>query len=110
MSRLRTPAADLHRLAQRGDLFNKLGVGRSTLAGAVEVNDMEHLRALVDPALRRPGRVVVKDRLSVVIALDQPHAAPAADIDRGEHINHVGRHPAAHQTAPLLECSSRKLR
>src|SRR5207248_8483635 len=44
------------------------------LLGAVEVDDVDTRRALIDPALRHRDGVVAKDRLAGVVALDEPDA------------------------------------
>ena len=55
---------------------------RRALARAVEVDDVQRPRALVDPAPGGLARVVVERGLALVVALDQPHRAPVADVDR----------------------------
>jgi hypothetical protein len=58
-------------------------VGRASVARPVEVDDVEVARALVDPAPGGVHRVCVVDRLVVVVAAQQPHRVPAANVDRG---------------------------
>ena len=52
-------------------------------ARSVEVDDVQGACALVGPAARRVERVGVERRLALVVALNQPDRASAADVDGG---------------------------
>ena len=77
------PAADLHRDGGRfGDPADMVEVLRLARARTVEVDDVQGLGAGLQPALRGVEGVGVERGLAVVVALDQPHRAPVADVDR----------------------------
>ena len=76
------PPACTGTLDRRADPLELLDVDRCPLAGAVEVHDVQRLRALVDPPPRRLARVGVERGLALVVALDEAHGPPAADVDR----------------------------
>ena len=81
--RLAEATADLYLDVDRlADPLDVLDVHRRALARAVEVDDVERPRALVDPAPSGLARVGVERGLALVVALDQPHRAPVADVDR----------------------------
>ena len=81
-------AADLHGDAEGGDSLDSVGVHGPPLARAVEIDDVQPLRALFDPAARGVGGVLIEDGLAVVIALGEAHAASAADVDGGQDFDH----------------------
>ena len=56
------------------------------IARAVEVDDVEPSRPLVDEARGDRDRVVAVDRLAVEVAADEPHDAAAAQVDRGQQV------------------------
>ena len=94
VARLAQPAADLHRdlTGELADALDVLDVDRGARAGAVEVDDVQCLRALVEPAPRRVERVGVVGRLAVVVALNETHRVAAADVDRRVE-DQARRHP-----------------
>ena len=65
------------------DPLDVLDVDRGARAGPVEVDDVQRPRALLDPAPSGVERIGVEGGLALVVALDQPDGAPAADVDRG---------------------------
>ena len=84
-----------------------LEVDRGAGAGAVEVDHVQRLGALPDPAPRGVARVGVERGLALVVALDQAHRAPAADVDRRVEDQagaeaESGRRAAAEQIAAKL--------
>ncbi len=77
------PAAGLHRHAGFGrDAGDQLRVDRPAFFRAVEIDDVQPCRALPHPLERRFDRIVEIDRFAAVIALRQPDAAAAANVDR----------------------------
>ena len=61
-----------------------LEIRRAALDRAIEVDDMQRARALVDPALRGVERVVVVDRFAREVALHQADGLAAANVDGRE--------------------------
>ena len=75
-------AAELDRHVDRGaNAGNRLDVDRPAGEGAVEIDDVQPLRAGRRPAPRGFSGIVVEDGLASEIALDQTDAAAAADVD-----------------------------
>src|SRR5262249_20785393 len=60
-----------------------VAVDGPALAGAVEVDHVKVGRAGAGPPLRHGGGVVAEDGLLRIVALPQPHAAAAAQVDGG---------------------------
>src|SRR5690606_19041879 len=61
------------------------------------------------PAPRHGQRVVVIDRLAVVIALVKAHAAPAPQVDRRDHQHQATPDPARVSTPASRSTSAAKL-
>src|SRR5207247_2073362 len=78
------PAAHLHGDAHRGaDGSHQVGLHRPPGARAIQVDDVEPARARRLEATSDRHRIVAVHRLAVESALEEPHAAAAAEIDRG---------------------------
>ena len=83
-------AAELARHAGRlDDPADAVAIDRPAVAGPVEVHEMEKLRPLADPALRHGGRVVAEDGFLRVVALPQPDALAASQVDGREDEHRV---------------------
>ena len=78
-------AANLDRQVgeRRGDAADAIGVHRKTGHRAVEIHQVQPLRAGFDPAPRHGQRIIGEDRLVIHIALTQAYAPSVLEIDRG---------------------------
>jgi hypothetical protein len=77
---------DVHRLDDRLHRGKVAGLAQH---GAVEVHDVDPLRARRLPTLRLVHGVVVVDRHSVEPALAQPHDLAVQDVDRRQDVHVV---------------------
>ena len=57
-------------------------IDRQALAGAVQIDEVQMLGALLDELPGHGGRIVGEDGLLLVVALPEPDALAAAQIDR----------------------------
>ncbi len=80
------------------DAAHAVAVDRMALAGAVEIDEVQILGPLFDPATSHGGRIVAEDGFLRVIALPQPHTLAASQID-GRQDQH-GREPPIERGAP----------
>ena len=119
--RARAPAASASRTAvsarrpppyctgtpqRRGDALAGARGCRRARPRAVEVDDVQRTRALLDPGARGLERVVVVDRLVVEVAPGEAHGLPAGDVDRGIE-DHSRRHPARRRAAKFASSAGR---
>jgi hypothetical protein len=56
-------------------------VYRPALFGSIEVNEVQIVRTLTNPAAGHGGGIVAEDRFLVIIALPQPDALSAAQVN-----------------------------
>jgi hypothetical protein len=92
--RVAQPPAHLHRNVDgAADGLDELRLHRTPLARAVEIDDVQPARARGLPAPRDRDRIVAVDRLLIELALEETHAPPAAQVDRG-----VDDHPRPRTT------------
>ena len=87
-------AAQLHRdlLADHADdLADGELVLRHAGDGTVEIDDVQALRALLEPVLRHRGRVLREHRGRVHFALFQANAMTVLDVDRGDDLHGGGK-------------------
>src|SRR5262249_38170493 len=101
------PAAELARHVHGSDYAaNAFAVNRPALLSAVEVDQVKVGCALLDPAASHGGGIAAEPRFLVVIALPQPHALTAAQVD-GRQKEHaflpIRTRPARLDTERLTE-------
>ena len=75
---------------------------------AIQIDDMQPLRSLGDPAPGGLNGIVVKDGLSVGAALLQAHAAPVAQVDGGVD-DHVCASPLPAEVTPAILSQLRRI-
>ncbi len=92
-------AAQLHRHIADGaeDSVHRRGIHRLAGERAVEIDDMQPLAAGGGEFARLVGRAVVELRRLGHVAMHQPHAFAALEIDRGKQDH--GRHPRKFATS-----------
>src|SRR5262249_3990315 len=105
------PAAQLTRHAGLADdALNAIAVDRPALFGAVEIDDVQKRRPLVDPAPRHGGGIGAEDRLLSVVPLPQAHALAAADVDGWQNEHDEGSRVSCEERGSLSrqahECQS----
>ena len=86
-------AAELHRdlLADHAhDLADRELVARLAGDGAVEVDEVQPLRALLEPVLRHRRRILGEHGGRLHVALLQAHAMAVLDVDRGNDLHGSG--------------------
>ena len=76
--------------ALRGEADDDAAIGEPAVLGAVEIHDVQPARAQRAIALQQLVRLEVVARLGVEIALEQAHAAAAAQIDGGDEDHGFG--------------------
>ena len=79
---------ELHRLE---DGFDRRAIDALAGKGAVEIDDMEILKALVFKTLGLSRRIVIEDRGLIHVAEFQAHALAVLEVDSGEKDH--GVHP-----------------
>ena len=100
------PAAELDRDVDCGaDLRYGLAVDRPPGNGAVEIDDVEPLRAGLHPTARSRRGIAVIRRLAIEIALDETHAATAPDVDCRieDHVETLASLPLAFVLTPSTQ-------
>src|SRR6516164_4595519 len=77
-------AGDIHGI---DNCTNALGIDWPALFRAVKIDEMKISRALCDPASGHAGGIAAEDGFLAVVALPQPHALAAANVDgrQNEH-------------------------
>ena len=103
-------AAELHRdfLADHAhDLADGALVARLAGDGAVEVHEVQALRALLEPVLRHRRRVLGEHGDRLHVALLQAHAMAVLDVDRGNDL-HGGSYGAAGSEATVYGACRRR--
>ena len=87
------------------DIVDSGQVARFAQFRAVEVDQVQPLGPLGHPALGHLGRIVAEDGFLGIIALPQPHAFTAAQVDRGPNLHRHGLPPPQ---GALLTCGQGK--
>ena len=78
-------AAELHRDLHRGEnALDRRGVHRPSGKGAIEIDQMEILKALRRKNARLLGRVAIEHRRPRHVALFQANGEPVFEVDRGK--------------------------
>jgi hypothetical protein len=76
------------------DLADRELVARLAGDGAVEIDQMQPLRAQLEPVLRHRGGVLGEHGRRLHVALLQAHAVTVLDVDRGNDLHGGGRETA----------------
>ncbi len=80
---------DRHVLGGRDDRPHRIAIVRRSGPRAVQVDAVHARRTDPHEPLGNGARIVGVDRDAIVVALRQAHTAPAQQIDRGDHLEHL---------------------